>query len=274
MTRQYGDDLELDGTQVCRYIRSLLETFQNHAPQSILQQQLLPLAMLSKASIISSLFAAGVSAQQVGTLTTEKHPALPIQSCSAGGSCTTISTSVTLDANWRWLHSTKSADNCYDGASWNSTFCPDGVTCAANCALDGADYPGTYGVNAAGSALTLKFVTNGQYSKNIGSRLYLMASDTKYYMFKLLNKEFTVSMPIHGLHHLTANHDQFDADVSQLPCGLNGALYFIEMDEDGGLSKYSGNKAGAKYGTGNLPTYTLYQIILIHERLLRYSVSP
>jgi len=33
-------------------------------------------------------------------------------------------------------------------------------------------------------------------------------------------------------------------------CGLNGALYFVSMDEDGGLSKYSGNKAGAKYGTG------------------------
>jgi len=39
-------------------------------------------------------------------------------------------------------------------------------------------------------------------------------------------------------------------DVSNLPCGLNGALYFVEMDRDGGLSKYPGNKAGAKYGTG------------------------
>ena len=36
-------------------------------------------------------------------------------------------------------------------------------------------------------------------------------------MFKLKNKEFT-----------------FDVDVSQLPCGLNGALYFVEMEEDGG----------------------------------------
>jgi hypothetical protein len=31
---------------------------------------------------------------------------------------------------------------------------------------------------------------------------------------------------------------------------LNGALYFVSMDADGGMSKYSGNKAGAKYGTG------------------------
>merc|ERR1711970_152468 len=31
-------------------------------------------------------------------------------------------------------------------------------------------------------------------------------------------------------------------------CGLNGALYFVQMDADGGKAKY-GN-AGAKYGTG------------------------
>lgn len=55
----------------------------------------------------------------------------------------------------------------------------------------------------------------------------------KYQMFELLGNEFT-----------------FDVDVSKLGCGLNGALYFVSMDEDGGMSKYSTNKAGAKYGTG------------------------
>ena len=40
-----------------------------------------------------------------------------------------------------------------------------------------------------------------------------------------------------------------DVDVSQLPCGLNGAVYFVEMEEDGG-AHYPGNKAGAAYGTG------------------------
>lgn len=29
----------------------------------------------------------------------------------------------------------------------------------------------------------------------------------------------------------------FDVDVSQLPCGLNGALYFVEMPADGGKNK-------------------------------------
>ena len=52
-------------------------------------------------------------------------------------------------------------------------------------------------------------------------------------MFKLKNKEFT-----------------FDVDLSTLPCGLNGALYFVSMDKDGGMSEYANNKAGAKYGTG------------------------
>lgn len=122
--------------------------------------------------------------------------------------------------------------NCYTGNTFDTTLCPDGATCAKNCALDGADYTGTYGVTATGSSLKLNFVTNGA-NKNVGSRLYLMETDTSYQMFKLLNQEFT-----------------FDVDVSQLPCGLNGALYFSEMAADGGMSTQPNNKAGAKYGTG------------------------
>ena len=73
--------------------------------------------------------------------------------------------------------------------------------------------------------LSLQFVTVGQYSTNIGSRLFLLdESGDKYYMFKLKNKEFTM-----------------DVDNSQLPCGLNGAVYFVEMDADGGLH-YPSNK--------------------------------
>lgn len=158
---------------------------------------------------------------------------MPIQSCSASG-CTTEQTSVVLDANWRWTHVTDGYTNCYTGNKWNATACPDGKTCAQNCAIDGADYSGTYGVSTPSSgALKLQFVTKNTDGTNVGSRLYLMASDEKYRMFNLLNKEFT-----------------FDVDVSNLPCGLNGAVYFSEMDEDGGLSKFDTNKAGAKYGTG------------------------
>lgn len=99
--------------------------------------------------------------------------------------------------------------------------------------MEGADYSGTYGVTTSGNALTLKFVTKGTYSTNIGSRMYLMASDTAYQMFTLNGNELA-----------------FDVDLSTVDCGLNAALYFVAMDSDGGMSSEPNNKAGAKYGTG------------------------
>ncbi|KAF5374699.1 hypothetical protein D9615_009016 [Tricholomella constricta] len=188
--------------------------------------------MFPKLALLSLSYLAVVCAQQVGTNTAENHPQMSWQKCTTGGGCTQTSGSVVLDANWRWVHNVGGFTNCYTGNTWDTTLCPDTKTCAANCALDGADYAGTYGITSSGNALTLKFVTNSA-QKNIGSRVYLMSSDTQYQMFKLLNQEFT-----------------FDVDVSNLPCGLNGALYFSEMDADGGVSKYPTNKAGAKYGTG------------------------
>ncbi|KAH8655986.1 glycoside hydrolase [Tricladium varicosporioides] len=177
-------------------------------------------------------FIAAAYAQQIGTLTAEVHPPLTWQQCTAPGSCTTIQGSVTMDANWRWTHSTSGSTNCYTGNTWDKTLCPDDTTCATNCALDGASYSSTYGVTTSGSALRLNFVTNSA-QKNVGSRLFLMADDTHYKTFDLRNQEFT-----------------FDVDVSKLPCGLNGALYMSSMAADGGVSKYPTNKAGAKYGVG------------------------
>ena len=71
-------------------------------------------------------------------------------------------------------------------------------------------------------------------------------------MFNLLNQEFT-----------------FDVDMSQLPCGLNGAVYFVSMDADGGMAKYSGNKAGAKYGTGYCDTQCPHDIKFINGEVGR-----
>ncbi|KIY62172.1 glycoside hydrolase family 7 protein [Cylindrobasidium torrendii FP15055 ss-10] len=187
--------------------------------------------MFSKTALVTLTYLSVAFAQQVGTLTAESHPALSFSDCTEG-SCKQSALSVTLDSNWRWLHTTSGSDNCYDGNEWDTSLCPDGETCASNCALDGADYPGTYGITTSGSELELKFVTKGTYSTNVGSRVYLMADDSNYKIFNLKNKEFT-----------------FDVDVSNLPCGLNGALYFVEMEEKGGLGTAS-NKAGAKYGTG------------------------
>lgn len=187
--------------------------------------------MYRQALLLSSLFAAA-RAQQVGTLKTENHPPLKWSKCSEGGRCTTVDGEVVIDANWRWVHTVEGYANCYTGNEWDVSVCPDNEACAANCAVDGADYANTYGVTTNGDALRLNFVTQSE-QKNVGSRLYLMKDENSYEIFKLLNKEFTM-----------------DVDVSNLPCGLNGAVYFVAMDEDGGKSRYPGNKAGAKYGTG------------------------
>lgn len=102
--------------------------------------------------------------------------------------------------------------------------------------MDGVDqgtWSDTYGVKAEGNKLHIGFVTQGPYSKNIGSRNFLMQDENNYRTFSLLNKEFT-----------------FTVDVSMLPCGLNGALYFSEMQRDGGFNEFTGNKIGAEYGAG------------------------
>lgn len=90
----------------------------------------------------------------------------------------------------------------YTGNTWNATICPDDKTCAANCVLDGADYSGTYGIQASGNSLSLQFVTQSS-GKNIGSRLYLMDSATKYHEFNLIGNEFA-----------------FDVDLSKLPVSI------------------------------------------------------
>jgi cellulose 1,4-beta-cellobiosidase len=191
-------------------------------------------AMVASTGLFSLLLTASVSAQHIGNYEKEVHLPLSIQSCAATSSCTNLSTSLTVDANWRWLHNKDNSQNCHDTNWWNTTICPDNKSCAANCALEGASYKSVYGVTTtAAGALNMKLVTRYDFSQNVGSRLYLMGSDTKYQVFKLLNKEFS-----------------FEVDVSKLPCGANAAMYFVEMDEDGGIKKYPSNKAGAQYGTG------------------------
>lgn len=97
-------------------------------------------------------------------------------------------------------------------------------------------YEDTYGVTTDSKGVVLNFVTetDSDAGSNYGSRLYLMDSENEYKIFKLKNREFS----------MTVNMDH-------MPCGLNSAVYFVEMDQDGGKEKSGGlNKAGAKYGTG------------------------
>jgi cellulose 1,4-beta-cellobiosidase len=171
------------------------------------------------------------SAQGVGTGTAETHPKITWKKCSGAGSCSTVNAEVVIDANWRWLHDANQK-NCYDGNEWTDV-CSTATDCASKCVLEGAQYGTTYGASTSGDALTLKFVTKHEYGTNIGSRFYLMNGASKYQMFTLMNNEFT-----------------FDVDLSTIECGLNSALYFVAMEEDGGMASYPTNKAGAKYGTG------------------------
>lgn len=201
-----------------------------------------------------------VKAQQKGTLQAEVHPPLTTYNCASNGDCTPdTSTSIVLDANWRWTHAVGSSTNCYTGETWDTSLCPDPVTCAKSCAIDGANYEGVYGVTASGDSVGIKLVTVGQYDTNIGARTYVMDTPTTYKMYQLKNREFV-----------------FDVDVSTLPCGVNGALYFVQMDADGGLSKYPLNQAGAAYGTGYCDAQCPQDIKFINgeANILDWTPSP
>jgi len=180
-----------------------------------------------------------VQGQNKGTQKQNQFPKMTIEKCTKSNGCTAEPQGfVTIDSNWRWTHKTGVAKNCYTGNKWDPEFCSDWQSCTKNCAVDGVDmqtWGDTYGVTSieGGKGVSLGFVTQGPYSKNIGSRNYYMDTQETYKIFKLVNQEFT-----------------FDVDVSDLDCGLNGALYFVEMTADGGMSKYSTNKVGAAYGTG------------------------
>jgi cellulose 1,4-beta-cellobiosidase len=181
--------------------------------------------------LVVLLFCQGALGQQAGKAKKEDHLPLTLSDCTDKG-CTGQPASVTLDGNWRWTHKTAGYSNCYEGTAWDKTACDTPEDCAKNCALEGvptADWKTTYGVTSDGADLSLGYKTGN----NVGSRTYLLDNETHYKMFKLLNREFT-----------------FDVDVSKLPCGINGALYFSEMMADGGASEFAGNNAGAKFGTG------------------------
>jgi cellulose 1,4-beta-cellobiosidase len=176
-----------------------------------------------------------VGAQQIGQWVPEIHPKFTVSACrsvlapsnisSDHNECIEEDLSLVLDANWRWTHQVNDYTSCFTANKWNKEVCSDPVSCAKNCALEGAEYEKAYGIKSSGSSLNVRFAEEG-------TRLFLLnGTSSMYKLFKLKNKEIS-----------------FDVDVSQLPCGLNGALYFVEMDEDGGSDKYPNNRAGATYG--------------------------
>ena len=173
-----------------------------------------------------------VNGQQPGSVTPEVHPKLSTWQCTKSGGCVEQDTSVVLDWNYRWFHTSDNTTSCTTSAGIDSTLCPDQATCAQNCVVEGTNYA-TSGIETTGSSLTLKqFVKDAEGKINsVSPRAYLLGADGDYVMFKLLGQELS-----------------FDVDVSTLPCGENAALYFSEMDATGGRNEH--NTGGANYGSG------------------------
>jgi len=171
--------------------------------------------------------AGAARAQQIGSNTPEQHPQLALWTCNTTG-CVQDMKSVVLDSNWRWVHD-RQFTNCRPLAQ-DTEICPDPETCSENCFIEGVsveEYETTYGVATDNRSINLSLA-------NSGSRVYMLDDDSTYKMFFLKNREFTVTV-----------------DMNDTSCGLNGAVYFVEMGADGGKAHSGGlNKAGAEYGTG------------------------
>jgi cellulose 1,4-beta-cellobiosidase len=189
-------------------------------------------------NIVFSLIAV-VSAQNAGEVQTEQHPQLNYGDCDAS-SCTSTTGGVVLDANWRWLHQqgqATSSGNCFDNGQWQV----NSQSVANQCVLEGVTtegYLGTYGTQTTNNydTLDIDYVTTHDYGTNVGARTYLMQNSREYFLPKFAGEDSYVEF-------------SFDVDVSKLPCGLNGALYFSEMNANGDLG-VGDNNAGAEYGTG------------------------
>ncbi|RMY62672.1 hypothetical protein D0865_00293 [Hortaea werneckii] len=171
------------------------------------------------------------TAQQVGRVP-EWHPRLKTQSCTKHG-CVDHYTSVVLDALAHPIKDIYTGASCVNSSgSYDSSICPTEEECAQRCALEGIDYA-QHGVYTWGDTMKLQHYINIDGSlTSVSPRVYLLdPSSYEYQFLRLLNQEFS-----------------FTVDVSDLPCGENGALYLSEMEADGGRSHL--NPAGATYGTG------------------------
>jgi len=153
---------------------------------------------------------------------------MPIQECTLEKGCQPEPANVVMDMNWRWLHNKDGSNNCQLDGKWDPSLCSNDEQCMRNCALEG--------VNAQGYSQAYKAETVANNGLKLtfpkAPRVYMTeSSGDRYKMFKLLNREFA-----------------FDVDVSTLPCGMNAALYFVEMPADGDMG--GANTVGAKYGAG------------------------
>ncbi|KAK0099576.1 hypothetical protein ONS96_008078 [Cadophora gregata f. sp. sojae] len=171
----------------------------------------------------------------------EVHPKLTTWKCTKANGCTPQNSVIVLDQLAHPVYQANDPSlNCGTwGNAPNSTVCPDEATCAKNCIVDGISDYEKYGIKTEGGSLVMNQL-NGDGSV-VSPRAYLLNQEgDKYEMLKLSGGELS-----------------FDVDSSKLPCGMNGALYLSEMEEEGGKSEL--NPTGASYGGGycDAQCYTL-----------------
>ncbi|KAI1771920.1 glycoside hydrolase family 7 protein [Hypoxylon cercidicola] len=181
---------------------------------------------------VLGLLASQAAAQGIGNA--ETHPKLATEKCTLKDGCVKQDTSIVLDASFHQLRENNGTAPCggYGGAL-SEELCPDHEACARNCVFDGADYEGS-GVSTNGSSITLRMYMHGADGNltNASPRVYLLDAEEDDYEVLFLK---------HG-------EISFDVDVSNLVCGMNGAMYLAEMNKTGARSAL--NPAGAQYGTG------------------------
>ncbi|CAK7237090.1 hypothetical protein SBRCBS47491_009858 [Sporothrix bragantina] len=173
------------------------------------------------------------AAQHPGNIT-ENHPRLTTYHCTNASGCSAKDVAVVLESSKRSVYQVNAPDyGCgTQGAAPNITACPDVETCQENCIMQGVSDYSTVGVTTDGSSISL--VQLDANLNKITPRVYLLSTEDdeqSYEMFNLLGQELA-----------------FQVDVSKLPCGMNGALYMIEMEKNGGKDNI--NTGGAYYGTG------------------------
>ncbi|KAJ6151143.1 hypothetical protein N7470_007737 [Penicillium chermesinum] len=173
-----------------------------------------------------------ITAQQIGSIP-ETHPKLRTYQCSHAHGCVEQNSSLVLDALAHPMH--KADNTSVSCTNWKAA-CASAEECAQACVIEGADYE-AHGVRTDGDALTLRnYMPSAEGYEAMSPRVYLLdEAGQEYDLLKLLNREVS-----------------FDVDVSDLGCGMNGALYLSEMMQSGGRSEL--NPAGAQYGTGYCDT--------------------
>lgn len=185
-------------------------------------------------SLIAPLLLVKFVAAQSPDDTAEVHPKLTTYKCTTDGGCVAQSNALVLDASSHHIYQVDNPSlNCGEwGSGANATVCPDQETCQQNCILEGLSDYTTRGIHTNGSDLTLYML--GEDGSEYSPRIYLLnEAEDAYEMLQLTGQEFT-----------------FDVDMSKLPCGMNSALYFSEMEATGGQASSDIAVAGAPYGTG------------------------